>query len=184
MPEPLDVRLDDRLVAQLRAGRRRGDVTCRYVADTLDQVPGGVPLLSCSLPVSVRRLDASVFCRGLLPEGRHLDAMAREAGVPSNDTFGLLARFGADVAGALVIGRVGPDRRDADVSRTRRRRSRTRWPGWPSIRSPSTTTASCPSPACRTSSCSSPFRRAAGRPASRLPLDPHPQDRRSADDRG
>ncbi len=115
MPEPLNVWFDDRLVAQLVAGRQRGQVMCQYATETIDRIPGGVPLLSCSLPVSARRLDASAFCRGLLPEGRHLDAMAREAGVPSNDTFGLLARFGANVAGALVIGRVGPDRRDADV---------------------------------------------------------------------
>jgi serine/threonine-protein kinase HipA len=56
-----------------------------------------------------------VFFSGLLPEGQHRQAMAAAANVPSYDTFGLLERFGRDVAGALVISRDDPDERPGSV---------------------------------------------------------------------
>ena len=43
------------------------------------------------------------FASGLLPEGVHRQMMAGIAGVPTHDVIGMLARFGRDVAGALVI---------------------------------------------------------------------------------
>jgi serine/threonine-protein kinase HipA len=48
-------------------------------------------------------MDASVFADGLLPEGQHRQALSAELEVPVNDLYLLLARFGRDVAGALVI---------------------------------------------------------------------------------
>jgi serine/threonine-protein kinase HipA len=81
-----------------------GRVICRYTSDALERWSGGTPLLSCFLPVSGRRRsDAGVWFRGLLPEGQALQAMASAARVASYDTIGMLARFGRDVAGAVVI---------------------------------------------------------------------------------
>lgn len=67
----------------------------------------GSRVLSVSLPLGVpvpgrdnRPLD---FFENLLPEGPTLDEMARLAGVPRADTFGVLAQFGRDCAGAVTI---------------------------------------------------------------------------------
>ncbi len=79
------------------------DLRCRYTAEALDRWAIGTPLLSCSLPVETRPRKATNFFRGLLPEGRHLQAVAHRAKVTTNDYYGLLARFGRDIAGALVI---------------------------------------------------------------------------------
>jgi serine/threonine-protein kinase HipA len=38
-----------------------------------------------------------------LPEGRHLAAVAAAADLPASDTYGLLARYGRDVAGAFEV---------------------------------------------------------------------------------
>jgi serine/threonine-protein kinase HipA len=45
-----------------------------------------------------------------LPEGQALDAVAARAGLTINDTFGLLKRYGRDIAGALVVGNDPPSR--------------------------------------------------------------------------
>lgn len=93
-------------------GTGPGAVSCRYTPEALSRWPGGVPLLSCYLPLSSRRRrDAGVWFRGLLPEGQALQAMADVARVPTYDTFGMLARFGRDVAGAGVISDEGVDDR-------------------------------------------------------------------------
>jgi serine/threonine-protein kinase HipA len=85
---------------------------CRYTAEALDTWPGGTPLLSCSLPLGSRpHKDAGVYFRGMLPEGHALQAMAAEANVATYDTFGMLARFGRDVAGAAIIGTEDPEER-------------------------------------------------------------------------
>lgn len=101
--EPLPVWMDGIHVADLLASNA-WTLRCRYTADAFDLAPVGAPLLSCSLPLGTGRLDATVFCNGLLPEGQHREAMAALARVASMDTYHLLARFGRDVAGALVIG--------------------------------------------------------------------------------
>lgn len=110
--EPLPVWLDDSHVADLVASNT-WTLRCRYTPRGLDLAPVGAPLLSCSLPLGTGRLDASVFCNGLLPEGQHRQAMASLARVASIDTYHLLARFGRDVAGALVIG--GPPQGQGSV---------------------------------------------------------------------
>lgn len=111
---PLGVWLYGQHVAELTS-KRPGEVTCRYSDAALDTWPGGTPLLSCSLPLGPRPLKASTYFRGLLPEGQHLQAMASAANVPTYDTFGMLARFGRDVAGAAVIAPTDPGERPGDV---------------------------------------------------------------------
>lgn len=81
-----------------------GRVSVEYTQAVLDTVPLGTPLLSCSLPVRRGRAQGWPFVTGLLPEGQHRLSMSRLAGVETLDALGMLARFGRDVAGALVIG--------------------------------------------------------------------------------
>lgn len=100
---PLLVRLYGVTVAELTSGGP-GQVTCRYTDQARDRWPLNLPLLSCSLPLTRRpHKNAGPFFRGLLPEGAALAAVAAEARVPTFDTFGILARFGRDIAGAAVI---------------------------------------------------------------------------------
>jgi serine/threonine-protein kinase HipA len=106
----LGVWLDGVRVADLEQGRR-GELTCRYTDDALNRWQGNSPLLSCSLPLGSRPQDAGAFCGGLLPEGQALQMMAAATGVAVNDTFALLAHYGRDVAGALVIGSEEPTAR-------------------------------------------------------------------------
>jgi serine/threonine-protein kinase HipA len=80
-----------------------GGVSCEYTRQALAEHKLGTPLLSCSLPVRRGRQAARTFVTGLLPEGHHRASMSRLAGVDSLDALGMLARFGRDVAGALVI---------------------------------------------------------------------------------
>ena len=105
--EPLSAWLHGVRVTTLTSSKP-GEVRCTYTADALDEWPLNTPLLSCSLPLSMRPQHGDVFFSGLLPEGQHRQAIADEAGVPTYDTFGLLARFGRDVAGAVVMAREDP----------------------------------------------------------------------------
>src|ERR1700727_2981629 len=113
-PDPLRVWLGDHEVAVLSA-RRPWQLDCLYTSDAIDLWPGLSPLLSCSLPLQRKRMDASVFLCGLLPEGQHRQALAAEVGVAANDVHSLLLRFGRDVAGALVVAREPPDARTPSV---------------------------------------------------------------------
>ncbi len=108
--ETLGVWLDGELVAQL-ARARGGTISCRYSEEALDRWPENSPVLSCSLPLGSRPRDALAFCKGLLPEGEALRAMAEQASLATHQTFDLLARFGRDVAGALVIAEEEPEER-------------------------------------------------------------------------
>jgi serine/threonine-protein kinase HipA len=112
--DPLGVWLYGTRVAELTS-TRPGAVRCTYTAEALDRWPLNTPLLSCSLPLSTRTRQAGAYCSGLLPEGQHRQAMADAAGVPTFDTFGMLARFGRDVAGAAVIGASSPEERPGHV---------------------------------------------------------------------
>lgn len=98
----LGVWLRGRNVAVLRR-TGPGRISCQYTAEVMDRHPTGAPLLSCSLPVRRGRQPAWPFLTGLLPEGQHRTSMSRLAGVDTLDALGMLARFGRDVAGALVI---------------------------------------------------------------------------------
>ena len=88
-------------VADLEA--RGANIRLRYTAAACDQWRTNTPLVSCSLPISRSWQPAARYLRGLLPEGDHLRQAAAAANVAASDTFGLLARYGRDVAGALVI---------------------------------------------------------------------------------
>lgn len=99
----LRVWLYDTHIADLKDGGP-GRITATYTADALDRWPLNTAVLSCSLPLSRRPMKgAGLYLRGMLPEGNALQAMAQEAGVTTLDTYGLLERFGRDVAGAAVI---------------------------------------------------------------------------------
>lgn len=109
--DPLGVWLYGQRVAELTSARP-GEVVCRYTREALEAWAGGTPLLSCSLPLGSRpHKDAGRYFRGMLPEGHALQAMAAEANVATYDTFGMLARFGRDVAGAAIIGTEDPEDR-------------------------------------------------------------------------
>jgi serine/threonine-protein kinase HipA len=112
--EQLGVWLGGLRVADLTRGRWPR-ISCRYTEEALDLWPQNSPILSCSLPLQARPLDALPFCRGLLPEGHALQTLAARAGLAVNDTFELLARYGRDVAGALVLAEKAPDEQRFDV---------------------------------------------------------------------
>ncbi|HLL92390.1 MAG TPA: HipA domain-containing protein [Solirubrobacteraceae bacterium] len=112
--KPLGVWYDGLHVAEI-VPRRPWDLRCSYTAEALQRWPGLSPVLSCSLPLQTKRMDASVFLSGLLPEGRHRQALSAELKVAVNDVYSLLARFGRDVAGALVIDTEPPGERAPDV---------------------------------------------------------------------
>ena len=111
----LGVWLYDRHVADI-SSPGPGKVVCKYTTEAIDTWPLGTPLLSCSLPLGSRPIKtAGLYFRGMLPEGQHLQAMAQAANVASYDTFGMLARFGRDVAGAAVIAENAHSDRDPGV---------------------------------------------------------------------
>jgi serine/threonine-protein kinase HipA len=83
--------------------RARSGIWCRYTDEARERWGSNAPVLSCSLPLGDRRTDATPFFAGLLPEAPNLAALASRAGVATSDVFGLLARYGRDVAGALVV---------------------------------------------------------------------------------
>ncbi|CAN5520119.1 type II toxin-antitoxin system HipA family toxin [soil metagenome] len=95
-----------------RASADGREIHLSYTGAALELAPQNTPLLSCSLPLRRRGSDATPFLAGLLPEGHALRAMADLAEVATVDTFGLLARFGRDVAGAVVIAEVDVDPAD------------------------------------------------------------------------
>lgn len=100
--DQLAVWIDEHKTAVLRR-TGPGRVSCEYTRQFVDRYPVGIPLLSCSLPLRRGRQAAWPFVTGLLPEGHHRTSMSRLAGVDTLDALGMLARFGRDVAGALVI---------------------------------------------------------------------------------
>jgi serine/threonine-protein kinase HipA len=92
--ETLGVWIDGVRVAELSGGRG-GRISCRYSEQALDRWPANSPVISCSLPLGPRPQDALAFSKGLLPEGEALRAMAEQAGLATQQTFELLARFRA-----------------------------------------------------------------------------------------
>ena len=110
MARSLGVWMDGVNVAELRDGAGHA-IRCEYTDEALERWPGNSPVISCSLPLGPKPLEASAYCRGLLPEGRALQTLADRAGLATRDTFGLLARYGRDVAGALVISDEEPEPR-------------------------------------------------------------------------
>jgi serine/threonine-protein kinase HipA len=109
MARTLGVWMDGIQLAELRDGGY--SIRCAYSDEALERWPRNSPLISCSLPLGPKPLEAAAFCKGLLPEGRALQVMADQARLATSDTFDLLARYGRDVAGALVISGEEPEPR-------------------------------------------------------------------------
>ena len=101
-------------VATLRSNRP-GHIECLYSPEALDSWDLNTPVLSYSLPLSRKKLQAFAYVTGLLPEGQHRQQMAALAKVPTVDLLGMLERFGRDVAGALVISAEDPPIRNPRV---------------------------------------------------------------------
>ena len=93
---------DGDIVATL-SDRSEAGVTGTYTEPVLDTYRQNTVLLSCSLPVREGPFDSTAFFDGVLPEGQYRLDLAERAGVGPRDTFGLLARYGRDIAGALVV---------------------------------------------------------------------------------
>lgn len=97
----------DQLVAWLdgtaAATVERHDAAIRlaYTDEAIDRWGLGEPVLSCSLLTSTSTLNAAAFVDGLLPEGNHRRSLAARADVRASDLFGLIARYGRDIAGAV-----------------------------------------------------------------------------------
>lgn len=102
-PTRLAVELHGEVVAHLGERRRQGPVELSYTDLALDRWDAGLPLISCSLPVRPRPQNATAFLDGLLPEGQTRYTLAALRDLPASDTYGLLASYGRDIAGALVI---------------------------------------------------------------------------------
>lgn len=82
-----------------------GRALLRWSADAERRWGLNNEVLSQSLLVgSATTEQTESFFGALLPEGNHLEALAREVQVGSRDLLGLLAAVGADLAGALRVG--------------------------------------------------------------------------------
>jgi serine/threonine-protein kinase HipA len=110
MARTLGAWMDGVRIAELREAPGYS-IRCTYTEEALDRWSRNSPLISCSLPLGPRSQEAIAFCKGLLPEGRALQTMADRARLATSDTFGLLARYGRDVAGALVLTADEPEER-------------------------------------------------------------------------
>jgi serine/threonine-protein kinase HipA len=113
-PASLGVWLGESRIAELDPPRRLR-IRLRYTEEALSRWPQNSPVISCSLPLSRGPSDGLPFFLGLLPEGQALATMAAQAELAVNDVFGLLGRYGRDVAGALVIGTEDPEPRGGGV---------------------------------------------------------------------
>lgn len=112
---PLGVWLYGTRIAEISNKGRGYDLTMRYTEEACDRWPGNSPILSCSLPLGRAALNPTEYFRGLLPEGQHLQYLAARAGVTTSDLYRLLARYGRDVAGAVVVSASEPDERGGDA---------------------------------------------------------------------
>ena len=97
----LEVELDGQRIGRLE--RRQGDLSFTYAREAIEAHPGNQPLLSCSLLIEERPQPAGPYFEGLLPEGQHRSDLAARADVVASDAFGLLARYGRDIAGAVSL---------------------------------------------------------------------------------
>jgi serine/threonine-protein kinase HipA len=132
---PLPVRLYGRAVGALgtEGGRRAtftwdrdlvaGDITSRGARPDLIGAALSPPLVVGDAVVETAAADAADnFFGGLLPEGIWLQRLANEVGESADDVHGLLSHVGADLAGALEIGRAAPAEEpvrldDAEIAR-------------------------------------------------------------------
>ena len=109
-PNLLQVSMHGEVIAHLHEKRRSGQVELTYTDLARERWPARTPVVSCSLPVTSSRRDATAFLGGLLPEGQARAALAAQRDLVASDTWGLLAAYGRDIAGALVISDPDDDR--------------------------------------------------------------------------
>jgi serine/threonine-protein kinase HipA len=106
-PTELAVSLYDTRLATL-VDRSRTGLSLRWEPDGLERWPINSTVMSVLLPLTPSAAPAPArvraFFAGLLPEGDARTHLAVEAGVEPDDVMGMLASYGRDVAGALVIG--------------------------------------------------------------------------------
>lgn len=90
-------------VAHVRPGTSPGRLAWEWTADAFARWGRGARVVGHLLPLDDGPSDlvAGVFADGLLPEGAGRLHYAVNAGIDPEDTFGLLARYGRDTAGAL-----------------------------------------------------------------------------------
>lgn len=112
----LDIWLHGVLTARVTPKSRGRNVVIEYTDEGRLGYGGGAPILSCSLP-SIPGANASSvsrsFLEGLLPEGRALQTAAARlrgveldlSGAPAtpSDVLALLAEYGRECAGAVVV---------------------------------------------------------------------------------
>jgi len=97
-------------IAQLTRNKRQRDrIDLHYDVAVNEALPFNTPVLSCSLTLSRNRLDATAFVDGLLPEGDFRRYLAERARLPAHDSFGLIAHYGRDIAGAVQFFPAGQD---------------------------------------------------------------------------
>jgi len=99
----LGVWLYDERIAELKTTGQPYNLSLQYTDAARTRWPLNTPLLSCSLPLGSRWVDARNYFRGLLPEGQQLQQLAATANVTVTDLFGLVSRYGRDVAGAVTL---------------------------------------------------------------------------------
>jgi serine/threonine-protein kinase HipA len=82
-------------------------IRTEWRAEGIERWGRGSPALSVGLPVGTpvgpRDLRGLDFFENMLPEGTALTRMAALAGVRPVDTYGILAAFGRDCAGAVML---------------------------------------------------------------------------------
>ena len=105
--EPLTVWLYGSRIATLREDSN-DKLELRWTGEAYERWGSGSRIMSHLLPLSAptkapHPARVKVFVDGLLPEGHARVNYAIEAGLRPEDTFGLVARYGRDTAGALVF---------------------------------------------------------------------------------
>ena len=82
-----------------------GKVFLRWSDDAEERWGLNSPVLSRNLRVSYSNVEQTEsFFGALLPEGTHIERLAKSAKTVSSDLLGLLRHVGADLAGALSVG--------------------------------------------------------------------------------
>jgi serine/threonine-protein kinase HipA len=109
-PKLLQVSMHGDVIADLREKPRSRRIELTYTDLACARWPARTPVVSCSLPVMASGQDATPFLNGLLPEGQTRATLAAQRDLVASDTWGLLAAYGRDIAGALVISDPEDDR--------------------------------------------------------------------------
>jgi len=128
MSDVLLVSLYGTTVARVFRTRQRDRLGLQWTEEALERWGLDSAVVSALLPLSFDQpptARVSAWFRGLLPEGNALVHFAQQAGTDPDNLYGLLAAYGRDVAGALIIGdpsvRADPRSRPVDAAEIRGR---------------------------------------------------------------